>query len=35
MVQHIIEAHHGEVRLESQPDQGSTFALLLPIESAA
>lgn len=35
MVMHIVEAHHGEVRVESQPDQGSTFALLLPIEGAA
>jgi signal transduction histidine kinase len=35
MVRHIIEAHHGEVRVESQPDQGSTFALLIPIEKAA
>jgi signal transduction histidine kinase len=34
-VRHIVEAHHGEVRVESQPDQGSTFALLLPIEKAA
>ena len=35
MVRHIVEAHHGEVRVESQPNQGSTFALLLPIERAA
>jgi signal transduction histidine kinase len=35
MVRHIVEAHHGEVRVESQPDQGSTFALVLPIEKAA
>lgn len=35
MVRHIVEAHHGEVRVESQPDQGSTFALRLPIERAA
>jgi signal transduction histidine kinase len=35
MVMHIVEAHHGEVRVESQPDQGSTFALVLPIERAA
>lgn len=35
MVRHIVEAHHGDVRVESQPDQGSTFALRLPIERAA
>ena len=35
MVQHIVEAHHGEVRVESHPNQGSTFALRLPIERPA
>lgn len=35
MVQHIVEAHRGEVRVESYPNQGSTFALRLPIERPA
>jgi signal transduction histidine kinase len=32
MVRHIIEAHDGEVRLESEPGKGSTFTILLPLE---
>jgi signal transduction histidine kinase len=35
MVQQIVQAHHGDVRVESHPNQGSTFALHLPIEKAA
>jgi signal transduction histidine kinase/predicted negative regulator of RcsB-dependent stress response len=32
MVQHIVEAHGGEVRVESEVGQGSTFSIMLPIE---
>ena len=32
MVRHIIEAHGGEVRVESAVGRGSTFTILLPVE---
>jgi signal transduction histidine kinase len=32
MVRHIVEAHGGEVRVESEVGRGSTFTILLPIE---
>jgi signal transduction histidine kinase len=31
IVKHIAEAHHGRVRVDSQPGQGSTFTLELPL----
>ena len=33
LVRHTIDAHGGEVFVESKVDQGSTFTLLLPIKS--
>lgn len=32
IVHHIVEAHHGFVKVESRPGQGSTFTVLLPCE---
>src|SRR5262249_62043175 len=31
LVRHIMEAHGGEVQVESAPGKGSTFTLVLPV----
>lgn len=35
MARHIVDAHDGEIRLESEPGFGSTFTILLPLEKKA
>jgi signal transduction histidine kinase len=35
IVQHIVQAHRGRIRVESQPDLGSTFTVLLPMRRPA
>ena len=35
IVKFIVSAHHGEVRVESQPGRGSTFIISLPVEAPA
>ncbi len=34
IVKHIVQAHGGEVRAESDPGKGTTFRLTLPHEEA-
>ena len=34
LARHIVSAHHGEIRVESLPGEGSTFTILLPLEEA-
>ena len=34
LARHIVDAHRGEIRLESAPGEGSTFTILLPLEDA-
>jgi two-component system phosphate regulon sensor histidine kinase PhoR len=31
IVKHIVEAHHGEVKVDSTPGKGTTVTFLLPV----
>ncbi|MCX6538805.1 MAG: HAMP domain-containing sensor histidine kinase [Acidobacteria bacterium] len=35
LVHHVVHAHRGEVRLESEVGRGSTFTMVIPVETTA
>ncbi len=35
LTEHIVKGHHGEIKVESEPGKGSSFSILIPLETSA
>ncbi len=34
LTEHIVKGHHGEIKVESEPGKGSSFSILIPLETS-